>query len=55
MNLEHMSAAVRPRSQWEAIDLGLRMARAHYRSMLLCTLAITLPPHALRSCLLRSA
>jgi hypothetical protein len=43
VKLEQVSAAVRPRSQWEAIDLGLRMARTHYRSMFLSSLALTLP------------
>ncbi|MBW2417968.1 MAG: DUF4129 domain-containing protein [Deltaproteobacteria bacterium] len=47
MNLASVSAEMRPRGQWEAIDLGLRMVRAHYAVMLGSSLVISLPLFAL--------
>jgi hypothetical protein len=38
-----MSAVVRPRRAWEAIDLGFRMVRRHYFVMLQSSLAIVVP------------
>ena len=43
MNLEHVSAAIRPRGHWEAIDLGLRLVRPHYAQMLWTSLLVTAP------------
>jgi hypothetical protein len=47
VNLDSVSTVVRPRGHWEAIDLGFRMARAHYGVMLASSLVITLPLFAL--------
>jgi len=47
VKLDHVSTVIRPRGHWEAIDLGFRMARAHYAAMLVSSLVITLPLFAL--------
>lgn len=38
-----MGAQVRPRSHWEAIDLGFRLVRPHIRPMLSASCIVTLP------------
>jgi hypothetical protein len=43
VQLESMSAVVRPRSAWEATDLGFRLVREHYFVMLKCSFAIIFP------------
>ncbi len=43
MNLEHVSAQVQPRGAWEAIDLGLRLARRHYGALLASGLLFSAP------------
>lgn len=43
MQLEKISTVVRPRGSWEAIDLGMIMARAWYGPLLRAWLAVTLP------------
>lgn len=43
MNLEHLNIAIRPRRDWEAVDLGLLMAQRWWRPMLGIWLLVTLP------------
>lgn len=43
MNLEQMRIAIRPRRDWEAVDLGLRMAQQWWWPMLRVWLILTLP------------
>ena len=43
MELEKISTVVRPRSQWEAIDLGFLMARQWFFPLLKVWLVLTLP------------
>ncbi len=43
MNLDSISAAVRPRTHWEAIDLGFMMAREWWKPLIISWIAITLP------------
>jgi hypothetical protein len=43
VNLERVSAVIRPRSDWEAIDLGMTLTKAHYGLMLKSSLLLTLP------------
>ena len=38
-----MSAVVRPRGHWEAIDLGIRLVRPYYARMLLTSFLLTAP------------
>jgi len=45
MRLEDVSAEIRPRSPWEAIDLGLAMLRRDAGRLLLCWLVTALPVH----------
>ncbi|MCO7224677.1 hypothetical protein [Pleionea sp. CnH1-48] len=44
MKLESMTAKVRPRSGWEALALGFRMAHHHWRSLWGIWFAVTLIP-----------
>lgn len=53
MELERISAVVRPRNQWEAIDLGVAMARRWWRPLCLTWLAVSLPVFVLLHLLLR--
>jgi hypothetical protein len=43
MNLEQVRIAIRPRRDWEAVDLGLQMARQWWWPMLRVWLILTLP------------
>jgi hypothetical protein len=43
MRLTDASVAIRPRSNWEAIDLGILLARQHLRLLFTSWLLITLP------------
>lgn len=43
MQLEKMTAQVRPRSAWEAVDLGFMMLQHWYRPVIIGWLLITLP------------
>jgi hypothetical protein len=43
VNLEHITLKLRPRSGWEALDLGLRLAVSHARSVWGVWFAVTLP------------
>lgn len=52
MELDRISAVVRPRSQWEALDLGIIMARAWWWPLCRAWLAVTLPLFALLNLLL---
>lgn len=47
MNLEKVSVALRPRNPWEAIDLGVTLARANARVVWGSWFAAVLPVHAL--------
>lgn len=47
MNLERVSVALRPRGPWEAIDLGLSLARVHARAVWGAWALLVLPVHAL--------
>jgi len=53
MRLEEVTAEIRPRSQWEAIDLGLAMVRRDAGPLLVCWLVTALPVHLLVLGLLR--
>lgn len=52
MRLTDASVAIRPRSAWEAIDLGVLLARRHAGLLMLSWAAVTLPLFALLSALL---
>jgi hypothetical protein len=43
MDLGRISVVIRPRTQWEAVDLGFRMARTWWRALLGPWLAVTAP------------
>ena len=43
MDLDRLAVDLRPRSSWEAVDLGFRLARSLYLPMLLASVAVTLP------------
>lgn len=47
MELDRIAVALRPRSQWEALDLGFQMARAWWRPIWGVWLALYLPAAAL--------
>ncbi|MEM1437698.1 MAG: hypothetical protein AAGF61_01840 [Pseudomonadota bacterium] len=47
MNLEDVTVALRPRGQWEAMDLGARMVRRDAKAIYLTWFALTLPAFAL--------
>ncbi|WP_277960810.1 DUF4129 domain-containing protein [Pseudomonas sp. RIT-To-2] len=47
MRLTDASIAIRPRSPWEALDLGVLLARRHQRLLMLSWAALTLPVFAL--------
>lgn len=49
MELEQITTAVRPRSPWEAMDLGFHLARRWWKAMLLPWAVVTLVPAALLS------
>ena len=44
MDLEKLNAELVPRSAYEAVDFGFRLARAHYKQLLLTFAIIALPP-----------
>jgi len=52
MRLTDASVAIRPRTPWEAIDLGVLMARQHRRLLMASWAAVTLPLFALLCALL---
>ncbi|WP_068830614.1 DUF4129 domain-containing protein [Pseudomonas sp. BMS12] len=52
MRLTDASVAIRPRTAWEAIDLGVLLARRHLGLLLTSWLLVTLPLFALLSALL---
>jgi hypothetical protein len=43
MDLERISVVIRPRTPWEAVDLGFRMARTWWKSLLGSWLAVAAP------------
>lgn len=43
MRLDSLTIALRPRNNWEAMDLGVAMARAHWKPLMLAWLACFLP------------
>lgn len=47
MQLERVTAELRPRGAWEAADFGYRLARAHAGAIYATWFAVTLPPLAL--------
>ena len=47
MNLEDVTVALRPRGQWEAMDLGARMVRRDAKAIYQAWFALTLPPFLL--------
>ena len=52
MQLTEASVSIRPRSSWEALDLGIHLARRHTRLLMLSWAAVTLPVFGLFSLLL---
>lgn len=52
MRLTDASVAIRPRTPWEAIDLGVLMARQHRRLLMASWAAVTLPIFAVLCALL---
>jgi Domain of unknown function (DUF4129) len=52
MDLERFGAVIRPRSSWEAIDLGFAMTRRHFWPMLRAWLLTALPFWALAALLM---
>ncbi|VXC92567.1 conserved membrane hypothetical protein [Pseudomonas sp. 8Z] len=52
MRLTEASVAIRPRSAWEALDLGVLMAQRHARLLMLSWALVTLPIFALLCALL---
>ena len=52
MQLTEASVSIRPRSSWEALDLGIHLARRHARLLMLSWAAVTLPVFGLFSLLL---
>jgi len=47
MELDRIAVIVRPRTPWEAIDLGFAMARAWFVPLWLLWLALALPVYLL--------
>jgi hypothetical protein len=47
MRLTESQAVIRPRSPWEALDLGVRLAREHLRVLMISWALLTLPVLAL--------
>ena len=43
MDVNQIAVAIRPRNHWEAIDLGFRLARQHWRGLYGASLAVYLP------------
>ena len=43
MNLQSMTAKVKPRLGWEALDLGFRMVQQHWRNLYTLWFGLTLP------------
>ena len=43
MDVNRIAVAIRPRNHWEAIDLGFRLARKHWRGLYGASLAVYLP------------
>ena len=43
MDINQISVAIRPRNHWEAIDLGFRLARQHWRELYGASLAVFVP------------
>jgi hypothetical protein len=52
MQIERLAVALRPRSPWEAVDLGFRMARVWWRPLFASWFASTLPVAVALACLL---
>nr|WP_312600781.1 hypothetical protein [Pseudomonas luteola] len=49
MRLSESQAVIRPRSPWEALDLGVRLAREHLHILMTSWALLTLPVLALLS------
>jgi hypothetical protein len=47
MAVEHMAIRLRPRNPWEALDLGLALARCHWRPIYAAWFAVYLPAAAI--------
>lgn len=43
MEIERLAVSVRPRSAWEAVDLGVRMTRIWWRPIMLAWLSVVVP------------
>lgn len=54
MQLDSLTVALRPRTNWEAIDLGVAMARMHWKRLILAWLALYVPVVLLISAVLSS-
>ena len=54
MKLEEATAVLRPRSAWEAVDLGCAMARRHYGKLMRGWLTVALPLWAIICVLLQN-
>lgn len=54
MQLDSLTVALRPRTNWEAIDLGVAMARTHWKRLILAWLALYVPVVLLISVVLSS-
>ena len=55
MKLEQTSVVIRPRSHWEAIDLGFMMARAWWRPLFTTWFIVTLPSFLLLQLLFKGS
>lgn len=47
MRIDSLQLHMRPRSPWEAADLGIRLAQRHWRELFACHAVVTLPLCAL--------
>ncbi|MGI9243785.1 MAG: hypothetical protein ACR2RV_23510 [Verrucomicrobiales bacterium] len=54
MKLEEITAELRPRTQWESIDLGVALTRRHFKPLILIWLLTVVPFWALCILLLRN-
>jgi len=55
LDLDHLAVDLRPRSAWEAVDLGFRLARRHYLRLLAVSFLVTAPIVALAQALFWSS
>jgi hypothetical protein len=51
MRVENLAIALRPRTAWEAVDLGVALTRRHARTVWLAWFAFTLPALAIATAL----